>query len=49
MTASDVVTVIVRVAAPKIEITNVEFRAIPAASITEVRGVDKKSYDVYHG
>ena len=32
MTASDVVTVTVRVTAPKIEITNVEFTAVSPSS-----------------
>ena len=49
MTASGIVTVTVRVTVPRVEITNVEFSAIPPTSITEVRCNDKKSYVVHHG
>ena len=38
MTASDIVTADVKVAAPKIEITNVEFSAIPPSLMDSMRG-----------
>jgi len=41
MTASDIVTVTVRVTAPKIEITNVEFSAVGS----EVQGVQRSMWE----